>query len=473
MTSASIPQRDIARELLATLDDEQLTCIQFKSTRGLAESFRGETDFDLLVQPGQLNRIMDAAAQLGFFVRTTTNPHHPPEVIDLVGWCPNTDRTYHFSLHTELVFGSKPLKQFILPREIWQTYPPVRHPTFPIHVVDPSFEAALLALRLLLRADVRVRRVIRSAAARMSPFPESGMVEELLALASSLAEDEIVAAADALAQGSADAVRVALGCCQGRAPSWRDIRRARRSVLRAVEPYRVVPRAVATLRLLRTRLSRQGIVRSPSGGGAVIAVIGPDGAGKTTLTVELTNWLNYKLTAERFYLGRPKDDPLLHALGSARHVVVMTRSGVGVRSIDALIALRVAWVKRKAVRSVYRLRASGVIAVTDRYPLVEFHEMDLPMDGPRLNERTCIGRVERSLFRHLPQNPDLLVILDVGADTALERKPSDGGERHIHAKSDAVHRLAVSRQAALVIDRTTDAGATLRRVKEVVVDRLF
>jgi thymidylate kinase len=200
---------------------------------------------------------------------------------------------------------------------------------------------------------------------------------------------------------------------------------------RAREPYRVRSRA------FRSRLQRAHLLGPPGPAslGMMIAILGPDGAGKTTLAEALGT--SVPLPNRRIYMGVWRDYPWdrwLRPIPGAR---------LGVRLI------------RLAVRSVecryHRLR--GRLVLIDRFT----HDAALPI--PELDWR---GRVTATLVRRLSRNPDLLLILDAPAEVMYARKGEQGVPvlaRDRRSYLDLANKLS----NAAVIDATLAPAGVRRR----------
>lgn len=191
--------------------------------------------------------------------------------------------------------------------------------------------------------------------------------------------------------------------------------------------------------------------------GGLIAVVGCDGAGKSTLAADLLAGLREKFRTEQLYLGQDSGNILrwilgIPVIGSAvgRYLVVRSehahaRDGRTSRT-DIPTALVVHLLSRwryHKFRRMQELLRRGTVVVTDRYPQAEvqgFH-----FDGPGLDsvalDRGILGWLsssERLLYERMAAHtPALLIRLNVDAETAYARKPD--------------HKLATLREKVRVI----------------------
>jgi hypothetical protein len=200
----------------------------------------------------------------------------------------------------------------------------------------------------------------------------------------------------------------------------------------------------------------------------VIAIIGCDGTGKSTLTRDLLTDLGQIGPVERRYLGlisgemadKIKALPLIGARLESSLQRKRDRAldmekklpGTGTALIMYLLSL---WRALLLLR-VRRLSGRGVQIIADRYPQAEipgFH-----YDGPgltvsRTNNWFVRGLAEREqhLYEWMARHkPALVIRLNIGAEAALARKP----DHNIHELRDKIS----------VIPRLTFNGARIHDI---------
>lgn len=179
--------------------------------------------------------------------------------------------------------------------------------------------------------------------------------------------------------------------------------------------------------------------------GRIIAVIGADGSGKSTLTGELATSLRSGDRVERLYLGsgdgpaawyraplrlaRNHLAPPKKSKPAGSRAAEHERRGRGlVHAARAVWAVTLAMEKVGKTRRADRWRRRGIIVICDRYPQTSFPGGN---DGPLLDGHASRWPLMRALARWESRTyaraaavlPDLVLKLDVPLDTALARRP--------------------------------------------------
>jgi thymidylate kinase len=200
-------------------------------------------------------------------------------------------------------------------------------------------------------------------------------------------------------------------------------------------------------------------------GGAVIAFVGPEATGKSTLVNESRRWLGRALTTRSIHAGKPPTTwltaPINILLPFARNLAPQLRMSrrtghVATTSLKALppqqthtethtqihketekesstslfYALRavaLAWDRRALLLRARRASAHGEIVICDRYP----SENIGAMDSPRLRQDNAksgvipaiyrwLAQLEQRLYQQIPP-PDAVLRLNVSIETAKKR----------------------------------------------------
>jgi thymidylate kinase len=262
-------------------------------------------------------------------------------------------------------------------------------------------------------------------------------------------------------------------------------RRWRRAVAPALAPFRG-HRPAGRLRPARQRPA------AIAAGGLIVALLGSDGSGKSTVSNELVRWLQPAVRVERIYFGSGQGPssllrwPLLlaHRIASRRTAPARGDEGTTTtaarrRGLRALLrplwALLLAREKRARLRSAWRARARGAVVVCDRYPQNEIMGFN---DGPLLDGwlahrsrwRRALARWERQPYAWAQRRPpDLVIKLRVTAAVALARKP-DMTPDEVRRRIAAVDSLQLGAPGAVFV---VDADAPLADVVAAVHRRVW
>lgn len=203
----------------------------------------------------------------------------------------------------------------------------------------------------------------------------------------------------------------------------------------------------------------------------LIAVVGSDGSGKSTLSADLLTHIRQTREADAGYLGLGSGEqgrrigrwPLI---GPALHRFL---DGIADRlrepdePIPGMLAARYAMRKSRKRRANFdRLleqRRAGKLIVTDRYPQIEVPGLH---DGPILAGRATSPRLaalqaeERALYAEMAAHvPTLVIRLHVDVDTVMARKP-DHDRALITRKVETVPLLTFNGAPIVDIDATID-----------------
>ncbi len=193
-----------------------------------------------------------------------------------------------------------------------------------------------------------------------------------------------------------------------------------------------------TGRLALHRLLRRAARVLPflGGRGLSVALLGPDGAGKSTLSAALAD--SFPVPVRRIYLGV-----------YGRGLDGATKGSGGRLGLPG----RLVWVWRRSLSAAWQ-RSRGRIVVFDR------HVLDLALGAPGSGRK---ARIRRRLLVRAAPTPGLSVVLDVPGDELFRRK----GEHDpvaLEGQRARYLELADRLPSAAVIDASADADTVRRRV---------
>jgi thymidylate kinase len=210
----------------------------------------------------------------------------------------------------------------------------------------------------------------------------------------------------------------------------------------------------------------------------LIAIIGTDGSGKSTVAEHIVHWIGRYGPAGQVHLGKQAGNigralARLPLIGGAFERLIRRKSdGVNDRikenkqpTLGPALVISAFTVRRiRRFKRMLALRKNGLIVVTDRFPQVKIPGA---YDGPGFPETTQGSKIVVALAKHehnafewmATHQPDLVLRLNVDLDVACARKPDH--RREALARKIAVTPL-LSYAGAPIVE--IDANQPLDRV---------
>jgi thymidylate kinase len=464
----------LVRELVEALDEHRIRYCHWKSTRFLDRSLSGDNDLDLLVHRDDAETFVSIMSALDF-KQARLRDHELPGIDDYYGYDPTADVVVHVHAHYRLVIGDDLTKNYRLPLEEAVIADSLQEGPLPVPI--PEAELFLLLVRLVVKHCTWDAALLRRSSIPPSAREELSFLRARAdhATVRTIFRDDLPRVTEALVDE----------CSAALEPDSTFVRKVRtgRHMSRALRPYARRPRPVdvalkvgrflstGTRRRLGARRPRRRLVAS----GPIVAVVGSDGAGKSTLVHGLDGWLGRYVASRAIHLGRP---PKTWSTWTVRATMKLTKSlargdrATGVeRTLRMLLAVSIARDRRLAYTSALRASLAGVVVVSDRFPI---RDLTL-MDGPRVPQLAGNrnGRLIRGLIRSERRQydcfvaPDLLIALAVDFDTAATRRADEEGDL-LRSRWEDVERVDWEALGAHVLDGSGDAAVVLARAKRLV-----
>ena len=465
----------------------------WKSNDHLAEALAGKTDIDMFVAPADCLVFEDVLARQGILKIRSQPWASYPEVEDWLAFDAETGGLLHLHVHYALVTGLKRIKHLLIPWEeiLLRNLRIDGASGWPI----PAAEMELIILLVRIWAKMPPQRRLFAA-----KIPRQ-VVKELNWL-----------------RASVDATRVAhlmgeLGLA-AETPLVTALLRRQALHMRAVIPISRVlygklrghrrmswskALALAVLRNGRMVVGKAGrklqrpwrTGKTIPQGGLMIAFVGADGAGKSTVTRGICKWLRFKLDVHPVYMGsgdggtglfdwmRRGIKTMVQAARLARRRDRKTKSAGKpgpsaflVRLLE-LYQLPVMRHKIRLLRLSRRLVQRGSIVVTDRYPQKQVFGIS---DGPKLQNGSGFdwaARLELQMYGEAAElGPDFLIKLMTDPQTAFRRKP-DHDPDTISRKCEVIRQLSFPRCEVVEIDARRPYDEVLLAAKRAIWSRLI
>lgn len=434
--------------LFERLNSSGVRYCHWKSNWILEDSLAGKTDIDLLVHRQDAPCFRRVLQELGFRPAVEHGSAPLPSVEHQHALDQASGELVHVHSYLRVLTGGSLAKNYHLPLEgmllggvarAGVVNVPSRGAELIVFVLRMSLKHTTLAELVLLKRDWEN---VRREAAWLVTDEARAEAEALLPVWLPGFEARLfVSALDALRTPASLGRRFVLG---------RRVRAQLRPYARRgrVGAWLVEARAFASKALYRSRGSRKAL--APAGGGAVIAFVGPEATGKSTMLAEIEGWLGAHYTVRRVHAGKPPSTvltavpnlllPALRSLLPGQRSTSVTASrvsedgaeGATSKPFPMLFGIRsvlLAYDRRALLTRAYASSANGEIVLSDRYPSVERGALDGAQLGygdqpvPGGTVRRWLARVEVRLYRDVPP-PDLVIYLTAPLEVALERNRS-------------------------------------------------
>jgi thymidylate kinase len=176
--------------------------------------------------------------------------------------------------------------------------------------------------------------------------------------------------------------------------------------------------------------------------GLTVAILGPDGAGKTTLTEAIAG--SFSLPVRRLYAGLYPADRRRFRLPGLETLAVLAR-------------------QLRLTIEAARQRRRGALVLFDRFA----YDARLPLP-PGAGRRS---RLRRALIARSSSTPDLVVVLDAPAEVLVSRREEHSREV-IEAQRTRYAELAGTVRDGVIVDARPEADAVRRAVTALIWSRV-
>ncbi|KHE94020.1 MAG: hypothetical protein K8F52_10015 [Candidatus Scalindua rubra] len=229
-------------------------------------------------------------------------------------------------------------------------------------------------------------------------------------------------------------------------------------------------------------------------GGTIIAVVGADATGKSTIVKMLTDWLSEHFKTSTYHVGRPPSsfttwfpNKLMPFL---RKIIPRFRSGnieaeiqdkggdtlKGVRLLVFIVrSLLIAHDRTRILTKIYRQATRGTIVICDRYPTpivgaMDSCQVDNKLQAVRSNRFfSFLAKREDNMYRKMSP-PDVVFKLSVPVETAIKRNEmriKDGVEDNSWVRRRHIQSELQDYPRSITFNIDTDKGMeeTLLEIK--------
>ena len=483
---------DIVRELCRELSKNRINYCHWKSNAAIDRSASGENDLDLLVSRADEQGFSEILSRLGFKLAVEYPKYQLPGVLNYYGYDQETGRLIHVHAHYQLVLGHDFTKNYHIPIEEPYLASSSQNGLFRIPAVE--FELIILVIRLILKHSTWDTLLLHQGKLSSS---ERNELEYLLKRISTNRMYEILD--QHLSYIDPGVFNSSLHTLTSDCPTWDRVRIGQK-LLKCLEPNARCPQIVDSgLKLwrrvsfpLENRILKKDIRKQMNSGGLLMAIVGGDGAGKTTVVNEVYKWLSSDFNVHIFHMGKPKWSlftVLIRGglkIGSLLGFYPFMRSEIRyTKDPNLLVFPGYPWLIREictardrfiTYKKARRLATNGKLVILDRFPLSQIKFMDGPQVArmtasiPKTRLVKFLINLELSFYQKIAL-PDLIILLRADPDIAVQRK-IDEVDHEVRSRSTEVWEIDWAETPVIVVNANNSKEEVLGDVKELLWPRL-
>lgn len=485
------------KDLFDALETAEITYCHWKSNWALSRSLSGKEDIDLLVRRSEGDRFRHILDRLGYRPAIEAGVNPVPSVEHFYSMDHSTGRLIHVHAYYRVITGESLAKNYRLPLEdmlLGNTrlesgvVVPTKGAELVVFVIRMLLKHTQLAeLALVLRDWDHVKDELEWLLTEQSHSEALDLVRVWIP---QVGEAVFRSGVEELSDSGMLLRRILLG-------------HRVRARLRGFARYGKARARISGFRKLlmmafhRLTGSRKGL--TPAGGGAVIAFVGSEATGKSTLLAETAAWLGGEYTVRRVHAGKPPSTlltylpnlflPLLRSLipgqRSTRLEAAREDGNVTNDSFDrfpvlyGIRAVMLAFDRRSLLRKAFARSANGAVVLCDRYPSSETGAPDSPqLGGPNARTlrgvRRVLSSMESSLYGDIPR-PDLVIHLTAPLEVTLKRnalRNKTEPEEFVKLRHARSVDLIFADTEVHRIDTDRPMDETAREIRQIIWDAL-
>jgi len=500
----------IVEKLINTLNDNSINYCHWKSNEHVHDAFTGVDDIDLLISEDHITKLNVVLNNIGYKRFNLPEKRKYYGIEDYIAYDDKEGIFVHLHLHYNLTLGEKFLKGYQLPYSNKILENRIYDRTNNIFISSYEDEMWLL----IIRSALKIRNRDKFKNLLNKPVINKGTKIEFEWLKKRIENEKLITVLpkDLSIKSQKIIIDIAnkelnnsklTALNKNLIKDFRYFKANNRLKSKYLKWSREIFRInqIINKKILR---SPKAYRRSPISGGKVISLLGPDGAGKSTLMFNLEKSLSKQFDTEKIYLGSGDGNSSLLRLplkilysfflkrkiidrkskkinkdGSFNYTQETKKSSILRQIGEAPWIAVLTSEKISKLKKTWKLKNNGYIVLTDRYPQDQIIGM---LDGPRFykNDQIKSNFINDQIVNHEKKlydlsnklNPDLIIVLTVSSEVAMSRKPE---EISLESHKNLMHKLLslkFENSKVVYIDANQDIDEVRKNVMKEVWDIL-
>lgn len=487
-TNGQIEKSALVEKLCQDLKESGIHYCHWKSNARVDLSMSGENDLDLLIHRKDKQRFIEILFRLGF--KRTTNSSDPkiPGIVNYYGFDLEGQKFIHVHAHFQLVVGHDATKNFRIPIE--DAYLASSKFDGLLRVPAPEYEFIIFVIRMVLKHltwDAFLRNEGRLSKNEVYEFQylsksidEAKLLHILTTYFKFISPERFMKCVESL-----KAEKFSLKDFQnGKKISQSLYGLSRISVFSDLFKKNFYRLRMIIAYLLKRPIKRKMFVN----GGIMIAIVGGDGAGKSTLINKLYNWLKNEFGVDKVHFGKPPWSLLTVTTRSLMKIfrfftrqpfleapIVYTSDHEKILFPGTSWAIRELCTARDRLhlyRKVRRLTTNGHIVFMDRFPVENIKFMESPQIRRMYNGSPKSGLIqwlinkEESIYRFISP-PDLMLVIRVDPEISVQRKKEED-EFSVRARATEIWNYPWDTDKVILLDGSRSSEEVFHQAQEII-----
>ncbi|MBK9130711.1 MAG: hypothetical protein IPM20_03580 [Gammaproteobacteria bacterium] len=443
----------------------------------------GENDLDLLIARRDAGSFRAIAFSRGLKLTRGTGFRNIPGLEDYFGYDAESGRIFHVQAHYLLVLGHDTTKNIWLPVEAAYLSTATRQKNVSLPTPSVEMELAIFCIRMALKFSllgiIRGRGVLTGNA--LEEFNDL-MTRANCTLTGSVLSQHLPILREDLMQRCIKSLQPGAGIFLRHIVN-KQIRHALSGYQRSGWLRESIRRQKVRLQLLLGRhLPAYLPGRRLVSGGLTIAIVGGDGAGKSTAISGITKWLQPDFDIAVLHMGKPERALFSYLVDGFLKLTGIRRRYAALSDIQSFPGYL--WMVRSVLYARDRYRcfkyaqqkaSQGRIVIFDRYYFPTFSTMDGPTCHMAMKHRnnsitTLLTAWERGYLDRIAM-PGLMIHIAVNIETAVTRKVDELSD-YVRRRNEEITESSWLKQQAIYIDGNLGTHDVIRQIKQVIWQHL-